>query len=141
MLYQIFKAIKEQLSVVNDLKDIQWFNNQYDTTIHTHPVAFIEFPEEFAPQQISNDLDEGSLAIRIHVVSKVISRIDNDIPDIAVQQNEDIAMAVKDNLNGFTPTYNGNQLSTRLKLSGWQHYHKYSGWMVTFVSFTTNIRK
>jgi hypothetical protein len=32
----------------------------------------------------------------------------------------------------------GTDLTTRLRWCGWQHHHKYMGWMVTRIEFVCN---
>jgi len=140
MYYPIYKAIEAELKKIPELKDVQWYNAQYEGTIHTHPVAFVEFPDPLEMDKISKTLSEGEVLIRVHVTSKVISRHDTAVPDIAIQQNEEIATQVKDNLNGLVPVW-GAQVASRLKHVEWQHYHRWKGWMVTFVSFTCKVRE
>lgn len=140
MLYPIYKAVEAELKKIPELKDVQWYNAQYEGTIHTHPVAFVEFPDEVDIDHVSKSLEEGFVRIRVHVASKVIGRMDTAVPDIAIQQNEDIATEVKGHLKGLVPVW-GAQVATRLKWVGWQHYHRWKGWMVTFVSFECKVKE
>ena len=105
MLYKFFNAISTRLaSGVASLEGVEWFNAQYDGTILKAPVAFVEFPEPVNIEEASKNLTRTEITVRIHVVSKVLTKIDNMVPDQAVIDHEAIAVAVRNLLRGYTLT-------------------------------------
>jgi len=155
MLYKFFNAIATQLSSqVAALTGVEWFNAQYDGTILKTPVCYIEFPEPINPEEVSKDLQRATITVRLHTVSKVITKIDNTVPDQAVIDHETIAIAVRDCMRGQLLTQTTSvvvpetetdleeivsttvNISSRLRWVRWQHFHKFQGWMVTTCDFT-----
>lgn len=135
MLNDIYKAIKQRLNDADEdsvLKGIEWYNVQYESTIASTPRIFVEFPDELKIDAISKDARRTPVNIRLHVVTQAITGTDGTIPDALVDTHEEIATWVKDTIDHFTPP---DGCTKQMNLSGWQHFHKYKGWMVTFVSF------
>lgn len=134
MLYETFNSVRTLLSGITDLKSVQWYNAQYEGTIYVTPVAFIEFPERIPLAPVSGTANRADFALRIHIASAVTAQQDSSIPDQIIQDHEAIAEQVYDNLLGKQIVMKGDR-TTSLVPTGWQHYHKYKGWMVTFVDF------
>ena len=134
MLYEIYAAIKTQLNGVATNENTQWFNMQYDGVMHYANGCFIEFPDALQFDDISKSTKQAPLKIRVHVYSKVISTHDG-VEDTSAQAHETFAEAVKTALDKFTPESEGSALSTLMHFRGWQHWHKWKGWMVTYVDF------
>jgi len=135
MLNDIYTAIKLQLNTADEdltLKGIEWYNVQYESTIANTPRIFVEFPEPLKIDAISKDTRRTPVKIRLHVVTQAITGTDGVIPDTLAEAHETTAMMAKNALDAFAP---GNGSCGPLKWSGWQHWHKYRGWMVTFVEF------
>lgn len=137
MLYETFNSVREQLKTVQGLKAIQWYNAQYDGTIYVSPIAYVEFPERIPLDRIAGTAFKANAALRIHIASAVVSGQDSTIPDDIIQEHEAIAEQVLDALNGKQLRMRQSK-TTGLVPSGWQHYHKYKGFLITFVDFTTS---
>jgi len=141
MLNEIYKAIKSHLNeqdTTGKIKGIEWYNVQYESTIACTPRIFVEFPEALVIDPISKDTKRTPVKIRLHVVTQALTDTDGTIPDSIVDNHEEIATWVKDTIDHFTPppsTGSGIVPCKHMNLSGWQHWHKYKGWMVTFVEF------
>ena len=136
MFYNIYKSIQLALSAVSGLKATQWFNMQYEATIAQSPVAFVEFPEDNPTDHASKDVTRLPFRVRIHVVTKVIAGQDGQVPDIAISQNENLALSVRVTLwhlkaNGCTP----------LQFAGLKTWQRMNGFMITFVDFTARIEE
>ncbi|RHO73411.1 hypothetical protein DW083_06075 [Parabacteroides sp. AF48-14] len=134
MLYETFDSVRELLKAIPQLKTVQWYNAQYDGIIYVSPVAFVEFPERIPLDQVAGSVSRADFALRIHIVSACTAAQDGSISDNVIQDHEAIASQVQDILQGKQIRMAGST-STSLVPSGWQHYHKYKGWMVTFVDF------
>jgi len=135
MLNTIYKAIKQQLTdndTASKLKGIEWYNVQYDSTIANTPRIFIEFPEPLNFEAISREARRSKIRIRLHVVSQAITENDGTIPDTVGDEHEDVALWAQGVVDGFTPADGSCQ---RITFNTWQHWHKYRGWMVTFLEF------
>ena len=134
MFYSIYKSIQTALSAVSGLKATQWFNMQYEATIAVSPIAFVEFPDDNPTDHASKDNTRLPFKVRIHVVTKVISGQDGQVPDVAISQNETLAMAVKNALAGLKPSG-----CTSLRFSGFKTWQRQNGFMITFVDLTSRI--
>ena len=140
MLQQFYNPIKEELKASTTTKDVQWFNNQYeDTTILQSGINYIEFPDSIEPEDSAKDLRRSPLRIRIHVVTKVVGKTGGGVSDAAVEQHEEFAMSCRETLEYLRIPYDVG-LTNPLVFVGWKHYHKWRGWMVTFIDFTTRIK-
>lgn len=138
MLYEIYNAIKTELTKPGNglgLKGVEWYNVQYESTITSTPRVFVEFPEKLVFDHISKSNRRTPLRVRLHVVTKALTSTDGTVTDTAAQQHESTATAVYEALERFQPTAEGEALCSHMLLSGWQHFHRHMGWMVTFVEF------
>jgi len=138
MLHPIYKAIKQQLTTADvdgQLKGIEKYNLQYQGTISTAPRVFIEFPDKLEINRLTKQEKRLPLPIRLHVVSKAMARTDGVIVDEVVEAHEQLALWVKDQLEGFEATDGGTKLASRLQWSGWQEFPKYKDWLVTHIYF------
>lgn len=141
MLHEIYTAIKSHLNAADTeavLKGIEWYNVQYESTIATTPRVFIEFPDPLVFSQFTKDARKTPVKVRLHVVTQAVTLADGAIDDATAQAHEQVAELIEAALDGYAPTTEETRYSTSLHLSGWQHWHKYKGWMVTFVEFTAN---
>ncbi len=136
MFYAIYKTIQTALNTVSGLKGTQWFNMQYEATITQSPVAFVEFPEDNPTDHASKDVTRLPFRVRIHVVTKVIGGQDGQVPDIAIQQNEVLAMSVKDALKNIKLAD-----CTPLRFVGFKTWQRLNGFMITFIDFTSKIEE
>ena len=130
MYYSLYKDIKgliaekfgilldPETGIVSDasnsrLKDIQWFNNQYEGVIHTSPVVLVEFAALDITAE-TKQTNSCQINIRLHVVARY----------------------VLDAVNGYRLDFEEGK-TRPLKPVSWEHYHKYNGWMVTLVGLKT----
>lgn len=135
MLNDIYKAIKEQLNYISESEDCQWFNVQYENQGWAFTQGFfVEFPNAMQFDDISKMKRRSDLKIRIHIYKKDIQTTDG-VTDQAVVNHENIASQVLDQLDQYILMKGEEQLCTKLIFRGWQHYHRFNGWMVTFVEF------
>lgn len=135
MLKDIYTAVKSHLNEEDSegtIKGIEWYNVQYESTIASTPRIFVEFPEPLKIDAISKDARRTPVKIRLHVVTQAITGTDGTIPDAVVDAHEQIATWAKDAIDHFTPP---DGCTRQMNLTSWQHWHKYKGWMVTFVEF------
>ena len=137
MLYETFTSVRELLKAIPQLKAVQWYNAQYEGTIYVSPVAFVEFPERIPLGQIAGTASRADATLRIHIASAVAAGQDSSIPDTIIQDHEAIAEKVLDTLNGQQIRMRQSR-TTSLVPCGWQHYHKYRGFLITFVDFRTS---
>jgi hypothetical protein len=136
MLYQYYKPIKTALEQVRGINSVEWYNNQYDGTILNDKVVWIEFPEPVAPVEVSKEMLRADIRIRLHVVSRVLQRVDSAIPDSEIIAHETMTAHVLEALRATQLTNdNCDNITSKLRWVNWQHYHKYEGWMVTWIEF------
>jgi hypothetical protein len=149
MLNDIYQEVKSALQAITGSYPVEWFNMQYEGVIIHENGFFVEFPEALLFDQLTKDIRRTPIKIRVHVYSKVINTADG-IADADVAAHEEIALEALDALDkqeliktttippvveGGQPTYTYETLCTRLQFRGWQHWHKWKGWMVTYVDF------
>ncbi len=138
MLYDIYTAVKNRLNTSDtesELKGIEWYNVQYEGSIPTTPRVFIEFPEKLSFDQVSKQMRRSPMRVRAHVVSQAIAGADGAVSDTIALDHEDVVYLVLEALDKFTPEKADIALTSPFQLSGWQHFHKHKGWMVTFLEF------
>ncbi|MGM9798285.1 MAG: hypothetical protein ACI3ZY_12105 [Parabacteroides sp.] len=152
MYLQLYKEIKRRVACAfgmetdqltgmvidtdeSPLKDIQWFNNQYEGVIHTTPALFIEFGElNFS--HIMKTSQTTPISIRLHVVSEVLSESDGEIRDEDVAAHEEIVRKVLQAIEEVRLPFDGGE-TRPIRLASWTHNHKYNGWMVTLLGLET----
>lgn len=136
MLYKYYKSIKTTLEQIRGINSVEWYNNQYDGTILNDKVVWIEFPEPVAPVEVSKEMLRADIRIRLHVVSRVLQRVDSAIPNAEIIAHETMTTHVLEALRATQLTNdNGDHITTKLRWVNWTHYHKYEGWMVTWIEF------
>lgn len=134
MLYESFKALRGHIEKITEVQGVQWYNAQYEGVIYATPVVFVEFPSRMPLEQVAGLNFRANFAVRIHIVSSSQALQDNSISDETIADHEAIAEKVFKVLNGKQLPMGGGR-STSLVPCGWQHYHAYRGFMVTFVEF------
>lgn len=150
MYYKLYKDLRQliadatgitldssgRVEQANDvLQDIQWFNNQYEGVVHISPVVFVEFsPLSITPLTKQNSTTE--IDIRLHVVTEMMNESDNDVSDADIISHEELAEKVADAVEGNKLTF-GQGTTRPLQVTGWTHYHKYQGFMVTLIDLKT----
>lgn len=129
MLNEIYTAIKDQASGLE--LNTQVYNSQYEGVMTHDNGLFVEFPEELKFDPASKDMRRAPVKIRVHYYSKAMATNDG-IPDSSFINHEAIAETVENLLDGWTPA---NNSCKRLTFTGWRHWHRWRGWMVTFIEF------
>lgn len=137
MLYETFTSVRELLKAIPELKSVQWYNAQYEGTIYVSPIAFVEFPERIPLEQVAGTISKADASLRIHIASAIAAGQDSSIPDNVIQAHEAIAERTLAILNGQQVRMKQSR-TTSLIPCGWQHYHKYKGFLITFVDFRTS---
>lgn len=135
MYYSLYQALKAVLTPIESVQDVQWFNAQYEGIIHIAPSVFVEFSPLVITREtkLSNQI---AIAIRLHIVSEVISESDNSVSDAQVEEHEALAHRVLDATDGLRLPFDESE-TRPLQPSGWTHHHKYNGWMVTLIDLKT----
>ena len=110
MYYSLYKDIKKLIAdkfgilldpetgIVKDaakshLKDIQWFNDQYNGVVHTSPVVFIEFSRLDISLE-TKQTNSTQINIRLHIVTEIMNESDGDVRDEDVLMHEQLAHQV-----------------------------------------------
>ncbi|RKE02320.1 hypothetical protein [Marinifilum flexuosum] len=136
MLNNIYKDIKGQLNTISAGEDCQWYNVQYEEAGWPFRVGFfIEFPDKLQFDDISKMKRRAPVRIRVHVYTQNILKNGEGIPDAEVDAHEAVASEVQDMLDQHIPQREGENLTDKLILRGWQHWHRYKGWMITMLDF------
>lgn len=138
MLYESFKALSGHIGTITEVQAVQWYNAQYEGVIYTTPVVFVEFAGRMPLEQVAGLDFKANFAVRIHIVSASQALQDNSISDETISDHETIAEKVLGILQGKQLPM-GTGRSTSLVPCGWQHYHAYRGFMVTFVEFEASV--
>ncbi|WP_288149393.1 hypothetical protein [Bacteroides acidifaciens] len=152
MYYSLYKDIKKLIAdkfgilldpetgIVKDaakshLKDIQWFNDQYNGVVHTSPVVFIEFSRLDISLE-TKQTNSTQINIRLHIVTEIMNESDGDVRDEDVLMHEQLAHQVLDSVKDWRLDFEENE-TRPLRPVSWEHYHKYNGWMVTLIELKT----
>ena len=136
MLNPIYKNIKDQLNTIANSEDCQWYNVQYEEKGWPFAVGFfVEFLEPLQFDDISKMKRRTPIKIRVHVYTQNIIKNAIGITDEETDAHEAIALQVSGILDGHIPKLAEEELCTKLIFRGWQHWHRYRGWMITFVDF------
>lgn len=151
MYYSLYKDIKTILATAfgieldletgivrngtEELRDVQWFNNQYEGIIHTAPVVFIEFSDLDITDQ-TKQAKQTVIQFRLHVVTEVMDESDGDVADGDVWHHEALACKVLDALEDCKLHFEGHE-TRPLRAFRWAHHHKYNGFMVTLIDLKT----
>lgn len=137
MLTPVYKSVKARLAAqVAAIKDIQFYNRQEEGTIHAEPLALIEFPDELDIGSVSKTTDRALCTIRVRVISRVITDIDNTIPDAQVDAHSVITTAVITALKHHVLLSAATPLGSSLQHIGYRSVPDYKGWLVTWLTFT-----
>ena len=113
------------------LRDIQWFNNQYEGDPATLPALYVEFAP-LAVGRLSKDAEAAAIVARLHVVTAVTRDADGHVPDLSVLRHERLALGVLDAVEGRPLDFRGGS-ARPARLAAWTHLHKYAGKLVTVV--------
>jgi len=140
MLYEAYKAIETELAKITEIKLVDWFNDQYQGTIHTVPAAFVEFPAPLRFKTLRNGFQMAPFTVRIHTVSKALSDISKKIPDDLLTEHDELVESVFTGIHRLSANIeNGKRIFDPLERTDLQHHQYISGWLMTTQDFTSNI--
>lgn len=151
MLFELFKQIRTVLAEAyhvefdsygivrtsdeSEIRDIQYFADQYGDVIHAVPAIFIDLGKLDLTRLVKGQRSM-SIPVTIHVVTEISSESDYNTPDLAIHCHEALARLAKDALEGVVLEFEG--INTRpLRVTGWSFYARYRGWMVTLLELET----
>ena len=117
------------------VKDIQWFADQYDRTIHTAPVVLVEF-QDLDFTKVTKQKGNVLINIRIHVVTETESESDGDVLYPSIEAHERLAVSVRNMLEGWCLDFAGGETRPIYTVK-WGHNHNYRGYMVTWIELET----
>jgi hypothetical protein len=137
MLLIPYQQIKQRLDGIAGVRLLQWFNNQYEGTIHAVPAVFIEFLNELKFETVRRDVQQAEMKVRIHAVSKVLSAQDGSIPEAQIEAHEAICDEIYFRLQGFrsAPDASGFLLFNSMMRTAYRHHHYNLGWMLVTQDF------
>ena len=136
MLLKPYQIIKNQLITIEAIKLITWFNNQIQAgTLHTAPVALIEFPDDLNPETLNRQQQQAELVTRVHLVSKIHSGKDGSIDDTLMQAHELLAQLIYDKLHGYSYEENNEQIINSLDRVNYGLDMNNPGWAITTQDF------
>lgn len=135
MLLKLYQNLKNQLLTINDVKIIEWFNDQYAGTIHAAPAIFIEFPGQIRFETLRKQTQQAPFIARIHMVSKAIMKQDMSIDESLVSAHFDSCEQIYQLLQGHRAVDGDNLLFNSLSRSVFEHHQYMKGWLVTTQDF------
>lgn len=135
MYNSMYQALKTALSQVNNLENVEWYNNQYEGAMRDEPMVMVEFdPLEIEP--VARMAGQTDIGIHLHVVTKAYTDLQENISDSTVEGHHALAEEVLETIEGYYLPFDGG--TTRpLELVGWTPQYKYNGWLVTVINLTT----
>lgn len=140
MLYKYFASIRASILAESDV-DVVWFNDQYNNGIIVkNKMAFLEFPERISIESVSKDAQRVTLPIRVHIVSRVMTKPDMGIPDAEIINHENLTDELLGLIRGSQLLdQDGYVISSPIVWRGIQHWHRLQGWMVTWLEFDCKV--
>lgn len=137
MLLPVYNALQTKLDGIQDVKHLDWFNDQYAGTIHAEPGIFIEFPDDIPMATVRKATQQGDLTIRIHVYSKLVPMQDKSLDKSIIEKHFAIVQEVFKRLQGFRAESGDNLLFNSMNRTIFQHHQYMEGWFVTTQDFET----
>ena len=133
MFFPIFDNIRNVLKPISPDRAVQWFNNQYESTITNSNNLFIQFKDGKVsrPTKKGNQLD---CFIFVHVVQKIASGVDGSISDQQLLSHDTGVDGVIEALDGYVYS-NGADKSRELKWVGVEPQQTIGGFIVTILQF------
>jgi len=137
------KAIAAALANVEGVENVQWYNAQYeDERLIAGQGVLVEFPEPVDFDPVTKSLRLADVQIRLHLYTQVIGDADGYISDTLTDAHEATALQIRDLLNNVSlKKDDGEAISGIMQHSGWQHWHRQRKWLVTWITFTTRVRR
>jgi hypothetical protein len=101
-LTSIYTEIESRLKGANSFKLITWYNRQdVEGIVHTVPAVLIEFPQPVRTQNLSGQYQQGLLMVRLHLISKVISRTDGSVKTSAMLEHDRLAAVLYESVHEY----------------------------------------
>jgi hypothetical protein len=135
MLLKPYKNLKSQLSDIEGIKLIDWFNDQYAGTIHTEPAIFIEFPVALKFETKSKQIQQAPFVVRVHMVTKAIQKQDNSILESVIDSHFASCEAIYYKLQGYRYAENDKLIHNSLARTEFMHHQYMQGWMISTQDF------
>lgn len=140
MIYNLYNALKGQISPLEGVTGVEWFKAQYEGTGGQDGHVYIEvMPLEVTPGSKSGR--QTLVQVRLHVLTADVSATGNGegepavSSDVRLQQNDALAQAVAEAVEGRRFPFGEGQ-TRPLELSAWSFQHKFAGWLVSQVELT-----
>ena len=138
MYYNLFDDLQTRLEAATGLP-VQWFNVQYEGSIINEKVLFVEFVKSEDNEQLTKQERKEALRIRVHVVTKLLSKTDGSIVEASIQANDLIASTVKASLTRYV-VKNGESILTKpLYHANTEPWQRHKGWFIQFIDFTSRL--
>ena len=134
MLHKTFKDLKGRISANPNIKSVQWFNAQYDGTIHLDPAVFIEFPGLINVTPVTTAYASAEIPIKLHVATSLVSEQEGGAPEYAIAEHDALVAWIVLQLKGQKIAFKGDSFS--LEFKGFQYYQLHRGWLITFLNFS-----
>ena len=141
MLLQAYNALKAQITAeLPNIKYIDWFNDQYEGTIHTAPAIFVEFPVPLKLKTLRTNYQEAPFTVRIHVVTKALSDQKKTIKQSKLQEHSTLVEDIFKAIHRFSANdTEGKKLFTSLNRFDLTHHQYIKGWLMTTQDFSSQI--
>lgn len=137
MIYNLYNALKGQISPLEGVAGVEWFKAQYEGTAGIDGHVYIEvMPLEIATG--SKSARQATVEVRLHVLTADTSAATSgDTPatppaDRPLELNDALAQRVADAVEGLRLPF-GEGETRPFELSAWSFQHKFAGWLVTQV--------
>ncbi|MES2732874.1 MAG: hypothetical protein V4714_14060 [Bacteroidota bacterium] len=154
MLKFIFLLLEQRLLSLPELREVDWFNNQYapseeEEVMYAAPAAYLEFLSITDLQTEGRKAQKGTVPFRVHVVTELFTDNDNRFKSAALE-HYDIVNLVSKQLLGHSallsdlPDYaaiqntpGDQQVYNSVTRTGIIPDHKRSHLMLTVMDFST----
>lgn len=132
----IYNEIETRLKGAESFKLVTWYNRQdVDGIVHTVPAVFIEFPEPMRTETLQGQHQQALLTVRVHLVSKIVSRKDGSINNDTVAAHEALVDDIYNSLHERSIVIDEDKHTTALERTALQLYMGIPGWAITRQDF------
>jgi hypothetical protein len=114
---------------------LEWFNDQYSSTIHAVPAVFVEFMGPLKFETMRHKAQQAPMVVRIHLVSKVLMQQDHSIAETSIAAHDALSEAIYEALQGFSAQTDEGILFGSLTREDYELHQYLKGWMVTTQDF------
>lgn len=132
----IYNEIETRLKSAESFKLVTWYNRQdVDGIVHTVPVALIEFPEPMRTETLHGQHQQALLTVRVHLISKIVSRKDGSINTDTVALHETLVATIYDLLHRRSIVIDEDKHTTAMERVAMQLDMGIPGWAITRQDF------